>query len=64
MLEDLNCLRFLEGVVLLEEVFEIALVADLGDDVRVVGSLEDVVEFEDVDILGLRESSHHGYLVL
>jgi hypothetical protein len=38
---------------LLEEVFEISLVAELSDDVAVVGSAEDVVALEDVGVVQL-----------
>jgi hypothetical protein len=40
---------------LLEEVLEVALVAELSDDVAIVGSAEDIVALEDVGVVELLE---------
>lgn len=36
---------------LLEEVLEVSFIAELGDDVAIVGRTEDVVAFEDVGVI-------------
>ena len=49
--EILDCFILGEGLFLLEEGHEVALIAVLGDEVEVVGSFLDVVESDDVPVI-------------
>lgn len=42
MLENANCRSFGEGAILIDELFEVTVIAEFRDDVRVIGSVEDV----------------------
>lgn len=48
--DDGQCVLLCQLLALLEEVLEVALVAELGDDVAIIGGAEDVVALEDVGV--------------